>query len=576
MRSALFLLLLVSACGPSVQGSDDTVGDDDQTCDPVCTTGQVCDDGQCAECYAGVDYCDGDDIRACNADGTGGGVLSTCSGEEVCAGGQCVTACEKAEADRSNVGCEYWAIDLDNEYSQFNDAAGEQFAVALANASNYMVSVTVEQNNGAPGAPRQIATVTTRTINPNSLVVINLPRREVDGSLQGRDEGPGTMLSSQAYRITTDYPVVAYQFNPIVQSFSNGASLLIPTSGLDESYMVLGWPTTNPISIGPAIAGIPDHSFVTIVGVDDAPVHVVVKVGGPTLAGGGIPAAGDGGMIEADVSAFDVLNLESTGIPGDLSGTQIMADGPIAVFSGGERGIVPYDVMPPPPEGWEDDLCCTEHFEQQLFPRSALGKAFVTTRSPTRSQSSTNPEADVWRVMATEPGTEVTTSLAPPYDHFSLGLGEWAEFWSRTDFVLSANEPVMVAQYLVSQEYVESPVIVGGDPEFIIYPPAEQYRSEYIFLVPPTFDKDYCVIATPSNATITLDGQTLGELDTRCTRHPAGTLAGIEYDALRCELSDGVHHVTSSLPVGVTVYGYYNVGSYGYPAGADVKRINID
>src|SRR5688500_13020189 len=219
-----FASLLVLACGPGGSGNDDT--GDDACPDCVCTPD--------------VRYCEGNDILQCNGDGTGAEVIDSCDDENPCLNGYCVTACQKAEANRSNIGCEYWAVDLDNEYSQFNDAAGEQFAIALANDSDLTVNVTVEQNDAAPGAPLQLSTVVTQQIAPRSLSVINLPRREVDGSLAGMDEGPGTMLSSQAYRVTTDHPVVAYQFNPIVQSFSNGASLLIPTSGLAESYFVLG------------------------------------------------------------------------------------------------------------------------------------------------------------------------------------------------------------------------------------------------------------------------------------------------------------------------------------------------
>jgi hypothetical protein len=549
---------LLAGCGPGVSGSD---GDDEPCDDCVCVPGTLA--------------CDGHDVVECDGDGQLGDVVETCADDQVCSSGQCMSACAQAERERSNVGCEYWAVDLDNEYSQFNDAAAEQFAIALANTSGHAVSVTVEQNDAEPGAPRQLSTVATATIQPDSLTVIELPRREVDGSLLGQGEGPGTMLSSRAYRVRTDFPVVAYQFNPIVQSFSNGASLLIPTSGLDGDYHVLGWPTANPIAGPFQIPGIPDHSFVTVVGVDDAPVNVEVRLGGPIVGGGGIPASETGMTIEVELGAFDVLNLESDGIPGDLTGTRVTADGPIAVFSGGERGIVPYDVMPPAPTDWDGDVCCTEHFEQQVFPRSALGMEFVTTRSPIRSTSATNPEADVWRVLATAPNTVVTTSLPAPYDRFELTTDEHVEFWSTQDFVLSATRPVMVAQYLVSQQYVESPD-VGGDPEFIVFPPAEQYRTEYIFLAPPTFDRDWCVIAAPRSAAVQLDGVAIGELSGRCTVHDAGSLNGVDHVAYRCRLDDGVHKVRSDLPVGVTVYGYYNVGSYGYPAGAKVERINVD
>lgn len=32
--------------------------------------------------------------------------------------------------------------------------------------------------------------------------------------------------------------------------------------------------------------------------------------------------------------------------------------------------------------------------------------------------------------------------------------------------------------------------------------------------------------------------------------------------------------IDATLPVGISVYGYYNVGSYGYAGGSDLERIN--
>jgi hypothetical protein len=249
----------------------------------------------------------------------------------------------------------------------------------------------------------------------------------------------------------------------------------------------------------------------------------------------------------------------------------------VAVFSGGERAIVPIDVQPPPPPDYDEThLCCTEHFEQQLFPTTALGKSFVVTRSPPRSSNTASPEADVYRVLATEGPTTVTTNLPPPYDSFTVEPGVHHEFWAQRDFVLEAAAPVVLGQYLVSQGYVEWPD-VGGDPEFILFPPAEQHRDEYLFLAPATFERDYCVIAAPDAAQVSLDDMPVNaELNPLCARFPAGVHAGVDYVAIRCPLSDGVHRVTADQPVGVTVYGYYNVGSYGYPAGSELTRINID
>src|SRR4029077_4611991 len=65
--------------------------------------------------------------------------------------------------------------------------------------------------------------------------------------------GTNTALTRHGYRVTSNVPVVAYQFNPLenVDVFSNDASLLKPVEALrgsagtlEDAYVVLGWPQT--------------------------------------------------------------------------------------------------------------------------------------------------------------------------------------------------------------------------------------------------------------------------------------------------------------------------------------------
>ena len=41
-----------------------------------------------------------------------------------------------------------------------------------------------------------------------------------------------------------------------------------------------------------------------------------------------------------------------------------------------------------------------------------------------------------------------------------------------------------------------------------------------------------------------------------------------------CPATEGHHVVTGAKPFGLSVYGYYNVGSYAFVGGSDVKIIN--
>ncbi|HLU65026.1 MAG TPA: IgGFc-binding protein [Kofleriaceae bacterium] len=564
------------------------------------------DDGGGGVCVPGATYCAGeeeDEVWECNEDGTGGRFVEACPAGLTCSRGECVTACERAARDPSNVGCEFWAVDLDNEAFDMglgasNDAAAQQFAVAIANENDHPVEVTVWRNAARVGEPVQEEVVTTATVPPNDMVRLDLPQREVDGSMgqngsYARNSGSGTFVSSHAYRIVADAPVVAYQFNPIVQQFSNDASVLIPVQALGYHHYVIGWPTANPCGPPPGDPlhqeSVPDRTAVTVVGVEPdteitvVPTHPIAPSGGPS--GAAIPATPAGQPITLTIGTYDVVNLESDQptVPiqecfnhldrdGDLTGTLVTSTRPVAVFTSLERGIGFGGAQVPEPPGWDGDLCCTDHLEEQMLPTTALGWEFAVSRSPIRSTDPGWVEPDIYRVLGTVDGTEVITNLAPPYDRIRVDAGEHVTFPADRGFVArSQGGAIVLAQVLVSQRFI--PQGGTGDPTLIVFPPAEQHRDRYLFLVPPTFSQNYMVLAVPDGAEVTVDGLGL-DLMTGCEEGEIGERDGTHLRQVTCPVAEGVHRVAADRPLGLTVYGYYSVGSYGYPGGSDVEIIN--
>ncbi|MBX3182399.1 MAG: IgGFc-binding protein [Polyangiaceae bacterium] len=520
----------------------------------------------CVACDPIENTCVGNEVHACNADGSVGSLIETCDAGQglLCNKGRCTTECEKEADSPSNVGCEFWAVDLPNERVRTIlplSAAESPWGVVLANAGITPAHVTVERNVAPVGQPLQLQVVHTGVIPVDGIEPIGLPTAEISGPIVSDPPGPpGSQLTSLAFRITTTAPVVAYQFNTFTNTYTNDASLLLPRSGLGTLHRILGYVPAKPVAVpGFNIPGIPERSFVTVIGVEPN-TRVRIKAGGrintDTVH---IPRMETGDEFEITIGPFDVLNLGSEGMPGDLTGTWVESSKPVSVFSSTETASIRRPNMPS-----DAGSCCTDHLEEQIFPVTALGREFVITRSPPRGTS--DVEEDLVRFLGVAETTEITTNLPGGDAQFTLAPGELREVWTKVDFVATATKPVMIGQLLVSQETTEQG---RGDPSLTIFPPTEQYRRDYAFLIPPTWPSNDLVVSTTESNVLTMDGQPL----TGCTTAPAGTVAGITYVAKRCPVSEGRHRVSGTEPFGITVYGYSGPASFAFAGGADVKPV---
>ncbi|HEY0469824.1 MAG TPA: IgGFc-binding protein, partial [Polyangiaceae bacterium] len=581
----------------------------------------------CASCEPNRQSCNGQTIMQCDATGNGQTELDTCdpSERQVCREGQCVNLCSLASQRRSNVGCEYFAVDLDN--AKINDtlnAAAQQFAVVISNPeTDIATDVTIELDDSEPGAKNAPKSVVTATIPPFNLRVFRLGPREVDGSPAGEfDTGTHTALTRHAYRIHSTFPVVAYQFNPLenVNVFSNDASLLKPTEALTPigndlapAYVALGWPQTIANSSDPDTNFSPQNpvslrAFLTLVGT--APnTHVRVDSTARILPGNMIPATPKGGSLDFELSTFDVLNLETDDFNADFSGSLISSNAALVVFSGSEASDAPFF------DKLTDRKCCADHLEEQLDPIRTSGQNFVATVSPSRTAALAKAGAPIgeaeqdeyFRVIATtEAGARVSTSLNGQFQSFQLDTrGSFVTIASAHHFTLKSDAPVMLSSVSPSQQDANVPTgFPGGDPSLIIVPPIEQFRNSYVFLTPDKYSFDFIRIVAPRSAVVVLDGRSVDEIN-GCTAFDADGISDAARRKLvgpspflvyECQLSfpiidpnkvapdnlspgaqnDGVHRVESNEKVGVLVDGFDSYVSYGYAAGTELEFIVLE
>ena len=492
------------------------------------------------------------------------GIDNNCSGDE----SDCLSECDIAELTRSNVGCRYYAVDMDN----YDSLDASCFAVIISNThATDTANVVVERwVGGVPAAIDFPGAGASRTIAPRAVEVFRIagncsaPGAAMAGVNAGIDDAG--LAARNAFRITSDLPVVAYQINPYeaAADHSTDASLLIAAAALDTDYYAVNyaqahWP--NEFNV----VAIEDGTSVTI-------TSSTTTVAGP---GNVPPALAPGVTYTVTLNEGDNLQIATPGGANygyDLSGTYVDADKPVALFSGAECINIPY------PQGYCD------HIEEQLMPLSTWGTEYVGARHPPRAS-----ESAFWRVIAAEDGTVITFDPAVSAN-IALDAGQSSEFSTTVDFratSTTADKPFFLAQYMTGAEQAaaESGTTIEalgnrrGDPAMTISVPTAQYMDDYVFLSDSTYAYNFLVVVRASSAdTIHLD--CFDPIpDARFTTIGAGP-----YQYARITLSaevgspdgtcaSGAHHVWGDGPFGIWVYGFYADTSYGYPGGMSLERI---
>ena len=617
---AIFVLLLSSACGPSAgaggDGGPGGGGDGSMACTPGqggCdgTTHYVCgQDGShtnpepcanacspqlgCVACGPDTRSCQGTVSMVCNADGSGFVSGRDCSewGSTCGDDGFCTDACADAERAQSNVGCEYWPVPLANTNELPSTMFDYRVVVANPNSSTANVKVT-----------RGGTEVWSGTVAGHDLTEITLPW--IAGESFNIPEGNwrGFVTADGAYRLTSDIPVIASQFNPFEYnnngtfSYTNDATLLYPSHVLTgdyagTSYMPLSRQTGTTGGLGGgSLSPIRYPGYVAVVGISPEPTTVRVTAAAQLAAdsGGRWSATPTGGTLTFTLSRGEVAHITAavppvcdSSRPGfvdqqdcqtipiigmqcdvfdtcaeadfDPTGTRIEADHPVSVFGGHTCAYVPTSAQ------------ACDHLEVQMPPIQSWGKSYVS--APMGDGSTTG--VNVVRVLAAFDNTTVTVD--PPQGGFSggnLSPGDYLEFDASTPFTVNGSNAILVAQYLRGQ-YATDPAAARGDPAMTVLVPAEQYRADYTFILPSSYNsgtngQNHIMLVRPTgldiildNAPLTASWQQIGDRE----------IAVVPLDG-------GTHTVSAADPFGLIAYGLGSFTSYATPAGLDFAPITV-
>ncbi|MCY1055570.1 IgGFc-binding protein [Nannocystis sp. SCPEA4] len=526
---------MTAECGPGeIQCVGETevavCGDDGQFGAPAaCPAAGVCVDGVgCAGCTPGAVRCDGDALQQCS-DANEWEVVQTCSAAQglTCddAAMACTGVCAPDSLPMTASGCEFYAVTTVNVY----DPAG-LFAVVIENPGDSDASVTITRNEDF--------TPLVETVPAGTAQAIELP---FVGGLA--DAVVGKLVYDGAYHIESDRPVRVVQYNTFNVTASTDSSLLWPRHTWGSDYFVASYPSTELDTFF-------NRGFwAAVAGADETTLEATSLPGTKAKAGPGIGVDGSG---KAPLGSGDVLEILS-GDPGDITGTRLVGDRPIQVLGGHECSFVPMGV------GYCD------HLEDAMLPISQLGTEYVVA-APVMADPPTSRRAQVVRVIATEADTTLTYDPPLPGAPTTItGPGEFVELEpSPENFVLVSDKPVLVAQYMVGDQFDDS----DTDPSMLAtLPVARWHTSHYVHALPEWLPPDIDILA-PTGATVTLDGMAVTDFE---------DVGNSPYRIAHVRLQDdpGLVAIESDQPIAVNVYATTNLNSstsYWHSAGGSLAR----
>ena len=494
------------------------------------------------------------------------------------------TTCADALSRNSYIGCDYWpTVTLNPVWPEFD------YAVAVSNPQSTAVTVTV--TGGGLTSPL--------TVNVPALEVQAIPLPWVaalkgptyDENTAVSDPGQSRILTGGAYHLTTSLPVSVYQFSALeyeidagtttpdggtcpgegdsgagshCYSYSNDASLLLPSNVATGDYGVLAWPS---------FAATP--GFLAVVATADG-TTVTVNPAGRVQ---GVPGVGPALMVRGDsytytlAHAGDVLEMFSdTGdihtpvYTQDLSGTIVQANHPIVTYGGHGCTFIP-----------ENKKAC-DHLESSMFPVQSLGTDYIVTMP-----STPHGEHEWVRTSRRSTTTRSSRSTRPSAAPTAASSASGTCWTCRTCRCPSPSTPTAASSSPTTSSASSAPCRTtrasrrrtSGTRASARPSPsrstARPTRSSRRAPTRRTGSTSWPRRRTASSATVVLDGTTLPASDFKNT-------VGSQPFAIAHELlppgQEG-HSITSTSTFGLYVYGYGSRTSYMYPGGLDLRIQNV-
>ena len=258
----------------------------------------------------------------------------------------------------------------------------------------------------------------------------------------------------------------------------------------------------------------------------------------------------------------------------DMSGTRIIANKPISVFSGHECASIPFNSQP------------CDMLIEQIAPIDTWGIEVVTIPLKTRS-------ADVIKVFALQDSTtvnvthtDINSGMVTSDPSFILNRNQFRQLVISDFSLIQSNNPIGVFQF--SRSYTTDNVIIS-DPFMLSVPSCEQYRDSYS-VAPAPFDPsikgtaagrvayvNYTNIAVPaeyfSTNMITVNNNPVNATEFSPIRRADNSIWGYGAQLLLDGGAQIIKHQDPNATMSVTMYGFSKRMSWGCTGGTGLISV---
>ncbi len=357
------------------------------------------------------------------------------------------------------------------------------------------------------------------------------------------------VIQQKGIHLTSEKPVNVYALN--WDRNSADVAVIYPTESLGKEYFAMCYDPDIDVN-NPETGNGRNSEFLVVASEDSTivwitPSKVTDKLNQKDSTIKVILNKGEVYQVQSE----NELNSSANG-QGDLTGSHIIADKPVAFYSGSLSTRVPVGE------------CCWDHLYEQIPPIQAWGREYYAVPLLSR-------ERDRYRIMAAYNNTTVYISGLDP---FTLNRGEFKEleFYYNDPKRIFGDQPILVAQFSQSRDVDYNFTKGNGDPFMIILSSTTQSKNDVTFVAynSDQIEKYYVNIITQTSEVknIRLNGVPI-----------AGDFKPFpdsEYSYAQKPISPGNHRIyntNSDRGFLAYVYGYGGVESYGYGVGFNLDLV---